>query len=396
MTSSDLPAILGGTPLRTAGPPGWPRPLPEVLEVLTQAMQDGRWGHYEGPHGEQLRARLAELHGVEHAWLCSSGTAAVELGLRGVGVQPGDEVILAAYDFKANFQDVLAIGAIPVLVDINVSGQLDTDQLEAARTPQTKAVLASHLHGAMVDMPAVRVWADKHTIAVVEDVCQMPGARVGGRVAGTWGDAGILSFGGSKLLTAGRGGAVVCRSPQVLERIRRFVLRGNDVSPLTELQAAILLPQIARLSDDNRQRTETVSLLREHLTAIPGLVPLRTDVPDAEPGYYKLGCWYDPQDWQGLSREHWCAALQHEGIAFFPGFRALHKIHAPRRFRAVGTLPQATRADERLVVLHHPILLEGESGVLQICRGLQRIQRHAAEVRDQCARRPPGLPAESL
>lgn len=392
--SSDLPAILGGTPLRPDGPPGWPRPLPDVLEVLAQSMRDGSWGHYEGPHGDHLRARLAELHGVDHAWLCSSGTAAVELALRGAGVQAGDEVILAAYDFKANFLDVLTIGAVPVLVDVNAAGQLDTDQLDAARSPQTKAVLASHLHGAMVDMPAVRAWADEHKLAVVEDVCQMPGARIGGRVAGTWGDAGVLSFGGSKILTAGRGGAVICRSPQVLERIRRFVLRGNDVSPLTELQSALLLPQVNRLVEGNDRRARSVSLLRERLAKIPGLVPLRTAVPDVEPGYYKLGCWYDPQDWQGLPRDHWCAALQHEGIAFFPGFRALHKIHAPRRFRAVDSLSIASRADEQLVVLHHPILLEGEPGVLQIASGLQRIQRHAAAVREQCAKRPPALPAE--
>lgn len=388
MTSTELPAILGGPPVRPEGPPGWPRPLPEIEDVLARAVRDGSWGHYEGPHGKQLRRRLADLHAVDHAWLCSSGTAAVELALRGVGVQAGDEVILAAYDFKANFQDVLAVGAIPVLVDINAAGQLDFGQLEAARSPLTKAILASHLHGAMVDMPAVRSWADQHGLAVVEDVCQMPGARLGGRIAGTWGDAGVLSFGGSKLLTAGRGGAVVCRSSQVLERIRRFVLRGNDVSPLSELQAVLLLPQLARLADDNFRRAAAVSMLREQLADVPGLAPLQSALADAEPGYYKLGCWYDPQDWQGLPREHWCAALQHEGIAFFPGFRALHKIHAPRRFRAVGPLSQAARADARLVVLHHPILLGGESGVLQIVHGLQRIQRHAAAVRDQCAQRP--------
>jgi perosamine synthetase len=394
VTSSDLPAILGGTPLRPEGPPGWPRPLPEVLEALTRAMQDGSWGHYEGPHGERLREKLAELHAVDHAWLCSSGTAAVELALRGVGVQPGDEVILAAYDFKANFQDVLAVGAIPVLVDINAAGQLDSNQLEAARSPRTKAVLASHLHGAMVDMPAVRDWADEHKLAVVEDVCQMPGARIGGRAAGSWGDVGALSFGGSKLLTSGRGGAVICRSPQILERIRRFVLRGNDVSPLSELQAALLLPQINRLAEENRQRAAAVSLLRGRLADIPGLVPLQTEGVGVEPGYYKLGCWYNPHDWQGLPRDHWCAALQHEGIALFPGFRALHKIHAPRRFRAVGSLSQAARADQQLVVLHHPILLEGEPGVLQIVSGLQRIQRYAVAVRQECARRQPLMAAE--
>lgn len=394
MAAAELPAILGGTPVRPDGPPGWPRPLPDVSEALARAIRDGSWGHYEGPHGEQLRQRLAALHGVNHAWLCSSGTAAVELALRGVGVQAGDEVILAGYDFKANFQDVLAIGATPVLVDINAAGQLAVDQLDAARSPQTKSVLASHLHGAMVDMPAVRAWADRQGLAVVEDVCQMPGARIGGRVAGTWGDAGVLSFGGSKLLTSGRGGAVVCSSPQVLERIRRFVLRGNDVSPLSELQAALLLPQLARLAEENGRRASAVSLLRQQLEAMPGLRPLESGVVDAEPGYYKLGCWYDPQDWQGLPRENWCAALQHEGIPFFPGFRALHKIHAPRRFRAVGSLDRAAEADMRLVVLHHPILLEGEPGVLQIVAALQRIQRHAAAVRDQCAQRPPSIRLE--
>lgn len=189
-------------------PPAWPLPDEAVEAALRRAFADGSWGKYHGPNCRELSARLAAMHGCEHIVLTCSGTAAVELALRGLRIGPGDEVILSAYDFEGNFKNVLAVGAKPVLVDVDpVSGQLDTNQLEAARSLHTKAIIASHLHGGVVAMPAVRAFADQHQIAVLEDACQMPGAIVHGRIAGTWGDVGVLSFGGSKLLTAGRGGA---------------------------------------------------------------------------------------------------------------------------------------------------------------------------------------------
>ncbi len=348
-------------------PPAWPLPDEAVEAALRRAFADGSWGKYHGPNCRELSARLAAMHGCEHIVLTCSGTAAVELALRGLRVGPGDEVILSAYDFEGNFKNVLAVGAKPVLVDVEpVSGQLDTNQLEAARSLHTKAIIASHLHGGVVAMPAVRAFADQHQIAVLEDACQMPGAIVHGRIAGTWGDVGVLSFGGSKLLTAGRGGALVTRDAEIVQRIRVQTQRGNDAYPLSELQAAVLVPQLDRLAERNQLRAENVSRLLGLLSDVTGLRCFveaagsgnsrRAQPDDSQPGYFKLGFWFEAASF-GCSRDDFACAMRAAGVAFDLGFRALHRTHARGRFRAVNGLPHATRADEAILVLHHPVLL---------------------------------------
>lgn len=349
-------------------PPAWPLPDEAVEAALRRAFADGSWGKYHGPNCRELSERLAALHGCEHVVLTCSGTAAVELALRGLRVGTGDEVIVSAYDFEGNFKNVLAIGAKPVLVDVDlVSGQLDTDQLEAARSSQTKAIIASHLHGGVVAMSTVRAFADQHQIAVLEDACQMPGAIVHGRVAGTWGDVGVLSFGGSKLLTAGRGGAIVTRDAEVAQRIRVQTQRGNDAYPLSELQAAVLVPQLDRLSERNQLRTANVSRLLSLLSDVAGLrcFVAGESSENSQPGFYKLGFWFDAASF-GCSRDDFACAMRAAGVAFDLGFRALHRSHARGRFRAVNDLPHATRADEEIVVLHHPVLLGTDEGLKAI------------------------------
>lgn len=339
-------------------------------------IESGAWGRYHGPHVPELSRQLAEYHSVEHALLCSSGTAAVELALRGVGIRAGDEVIAAAYDFKANFQNILQLQAIPVLVDLDpVSRQLDVARVESALTEKTRAILVSHLHGGFVDMPSVRKVAESRRIAIVEDACQNPGAKLSGRRAGTWGDVGVLSFGGSKTLTAGRGGAILTSQAEIAERIKRYVMRGNDAYPLSEIQAAIVIPQLAALDDTNAQRRRAVARICAPLAG-RGLTPLQLPEEDLEPGYYKLGFRYDPREFHGLSRERFTEAMRAEGIGMDPGFRANHLIHAARRFRMAGELVEATRADADLVTLHHPVLLESDAAVDQVIEAVQKLRRN--------------------
>jgi len=115
--------------------------------------------------------------------------------------------------------------------------------------------------------------AAAHALAVIEDAAQAPGAVVQGRKAGTWGDVGVLSFGGSKLLTAGRGGALLTARADIAQRARLWQHRGNQVCPLSELQAAVLLPQLAKLDARNVQRRMSVGRLLEALAQVPGLRP---------------------------------------------------------------------------------------------------------------------------
>ncbi|HWG43087.1 MAG TPA: aminotransferase class I/II-fold pyridoxal phosphate-dependent enzyme [Gemmataceae bacterium] len=381
-TDNALPAILGGESIRPQGPPTWPIADETVLEAMQSAYRDGSWGRYHGGHVERLEERLASAHGVRQALTCGSGTFAVELALRALKVGHGDEVVMAAYDYGGNFLSVHAVGAKPVFVDVDADNwNLAPEQLTAARGPATRAVIVSHLHGGLVPMREVMEFAQRQGVSVIEDAAQTPGARVQGRPAGTWGDVGVLSFGGSKLLTAGRGGALLTRHADVAQRARLWLQRGNHVCPLSELQAAVLLPQLDRLAERNAQRLRSVRYLGERLRPIPGLRPFYNgDIEDSKSGYYKLGFQFDAERF-GLSRARFVAAARAEGIALDEGFRALHIGRSPSRWRGIGPLTEAERAHHGTVVLHHPVLLGTAADVEQVALAIEKIHAHAETLR---------------
>lgn len=378
-----MPAFLGGEPIRPQGPPDWPLADQAILEALREAYRDGSWGRYQGGHVAQLERRLAEMHRIDHVLTCGSGTFAVELALRALKVGAGDEVVMAAYDYGGNFLSVHAVGARPVLVDVDADNwNLAPEGLAQAFGPATRAAIVSHLHGGLVPMSEVMEIAQRAGVAVIEDAAQAPGALVQGRQAGAWGDAGILSFGGSKLLTAGRGGALLTHRADVAQRGRLWLQRGNHICPLSELQAAVLLPQLDQLASRNARRLRAARFLAERLQAVPGLRPFRNrPLENSEPGYYKFGLQFDAEHF-GLDREHFAAAMRAEGIAIDAGFRALHVGRSPSRWRRIAPLPQAERAHHGSIVLHHPILLGDETDWEQIVRAARKIHAHAERLRE--------------
>ena len=377
MNAADLPALLGGPPIRPGGPPDWPPADDAVREALQAAWRDGSWGKYQGGGVERLEQRLADLHDVGFAAVCSSGTLAVELALRALKIGPGDEVVLAAYDYPGNVLAVHAVGARPVLADVAPDDwNLDLDSLAEALGPAVKAVIVSHLHGGLVAMRELTERASARNVAVVEDAAQTPGATVQGRRAGAWGDVGVLSFGGSKLLTAGRGGALLTGRPDVHQRLRLLTHRaGNVLYPLSELQAAVLAPQLDRLDERNARRRRAVALLAERLADVPGIHPFRQRT-DGEPCYYKVGFRYDAASF-GLTRARFTAAVRAEGVALDEGFRALHVGRSPDRFRRVGSLAEAERAHAGAVVLHHPVLLGSDEEIGQVAEAVRKVHRGA-------------------
>jgi len=380
MSAHDLPALLGGAAVRPEGPPAWPFQDDEVQGAVSAAMLAGAWGQYHGEHVCELERELAAAHGVPHAITCASGTLAVEVALRALRVVAGDEVVMAAYDYESNFLTVHALGAKPVLVDVHPENwQLDPTRLEAAFTPQTKAVICSHLHGGVVDMRTVMNVCRRHNIGVVEDAAQAPGATVQGRLAGTWGDVGTLSFGGSKLLTAGRGGALLFADSLLHQRARNWLHRGLQAwAPLSELQAVVLRPQLRKLRQANNHRSENVRRLFAALAGIPGLrcfaEPSSVVGSTANvPAFYKLGFQYAAAF--GLSRELFVRAMRAEGIAFDAGFKALHVGRSPSRFRAAGELVSASAAHAGCVMLHHPVLALSQPDIQQVADAVAKVYR---------------------
>lgn len=364
-------AIDGGIPAFGDACPSWPLPDERVRAALHAAYADGSWGRYHGPHVQALTDRLRELHRLEYAYPCCSGTVAVELALRGLRVGPDNEVILAAYDFPGNFRCVEAVGARPVLVDIHPGTWcLDPGCLAAAIGPATRAVLVSHLHGGLADMQQICRIAADHGLPVIEDACQAVGARVQGRMAGAWGDAAVLSFGGSKLLTAGRGGAVLTSRADVLQRIRVYCERGNQAFPLSELQATVLLPQLDQLSARNATRRASVRRLLEALAGVPRVTPVTYTAASDEPSYYKLAWLYDSRG--AAPCERVVAALRAEGVpvdAGFPGFVR----RGVRRCRRVEPLAHSTRAASDTLLLHHPVLLSDDETIQRLAAAMAKV-----------------------
>lgn len=338
-------------------------------------LEDGSWGRYHGPHCETLVAALCEYHGVDHSILCGSGTCAMELALRSIPVKTGDEVILAAYDFKANFVNVLTTGCLPVLIDTVADFPIpDLNQLAEAITDRTRAIIVSHLHGNLVPMREVCSIAAARGVVVIEDACQAPGAMLEGRRAGTFGNVGVLSFGGSKLLTSGRGGAVLSSDAQMAQRIRLYTQRGNEAYPLSEMQAAVLRPQLLELDARNAYRhlriLELVNALgNSGIRPAMNLVDAPRDVIN-QPALYKAA-FLLPQSVAETRRSQFCESARRAGVPVDPGFRGLHRIHGKQRFRAVGDLPNATQLHDRLITLHHTALLSSAETVKQIAEILQ-------------------------
>ncbi|MCH5377349.1 MAG: aminotransferase class V-fold PLP-dependent enzyme [Planctomycetes bacterium] len=368
-------ALTGGPPVFPEGPPAWPPADEDILFALQSAYEDGSWGRYHGPNIDYLVDELARRHEVPHVMGVCSGTIAVELALRGVRVGAGEEVILAGYDFPGNFRAIEAVGSVPVLVDISpTTWTLDMDRLDDAYSPRVRAVIVSHLHGGLAPMREICEWAAERKIAVIEDACQAPGAEVQGKPAGAWGDVRVLSFGGSKLLTAGRGGAVLTRHPEVLQRIRIYNERGNEALPLSELQAAVLRPQLAKLDGRNRQRRSVAARLLERLRDTEGLTPVSIDRSRGEPALYKLAWLYDAAVCGGHSRAEFIAAIRAEGVALDEGFRGFSR-RSSRRCRQAGPQNASRAAADETVLLHHPILLQGLDAADRVARAFQKVLR---------------------
>jgi perosamine synthetase len=379
--NSCMPALLGGPPVRPQGPPPWPIRDEDIRLRLQAAYEDGSWGRYFGPNVELLEEGLANYHGSAHALTCGSGTFAVELALRALKIGPGEEVVLAGYDYEGNFLSVHAIGALPVLADIHPSNwNVSVAGLDAAIGPRTKAMIVSHLHGGIVPMRDVMNLAQERGLAVIEDAAQASGAIVQGRKAGAWGDVGILSFGGSKLLTAGRGGAILTPHREVHQRLRTLVWRGNHICPMSELQAAVLLPQLVKLDARNARRAANVALLWDLVRGLPGLGIFLNETDVGHPAYYKAGFQYEAEAF-GLRRDRFTAALQAEGIAFSEGLRGLHAGRSPKRFRRGGELAEVEKAHQGAVVLHHPVLLGEQVEIQEVALALRKTYANSRALR---------------
>jgi len=269
-SADDRLAIHGGRPARQRpSPPMFPggnliddEEEQSVLETLRARRLFRYYGPNPGPSKvEQLEVEFARRVGSSHALAVTSGTAALICGLRGIGVGPGDEVILPAYTWIASAAAVLAVGAVPVVAEIDETLTIDPADIERKITPYTRAVMPVHMRGVPCQMSEIQAVARAHNLKIIEDAAQADGASYQGRQVGSIGDVGCFSLQFNKILTSGEGGILVTSDDAAWKRALMFhdvaggarngipadeIIWGINFR-MPELLAAVMLVQLRRL-----------------------------------------------------------------------------------------------------------------------------------------------------
>ena len=259
---------------------------PELDDAVLRVLRSGQY--IGGADIQSFEAAFATSVGTPHAVGCNSGTDALILALRALGIGPGDEVITASFSFFATAEAVSAVGATPVFVDVDPHTYLiDLGLIEDAITPATKVLIPVHLFGRPVDMDALMAIARRHGLKVVEDCAQATGAHWNGKPVGSWGDVGCFSFFPTKNLGgAGDGGAMTCHDPALAQTMRELAVHGMPQrylhtelgynSRLDALQAAVLNVKLPHLPRWVEQRRAIAARYTQALTNLPGV-----QLPDA-------------------------------------------------------------------------------------------------------------------
>jgi perosamine synthetase len=331
--TADTLAALGGTAVRAKPFPAWPPVTTDIEASLVKAFRSRNWGRRlgAGRHGSgqvgTFEKQFAELVGVQRCLATGSCTQALHTALHSIGVGPGDEVLVPPCTFLASIQVVLLCHALPVFVDVDIDTfQMDPGGIEPLITENTRAVEPVHIGGLPCDMERIMAVADKHGLNVVEDAAQAHLAEFRGRRCGTFGDLGCFSFQASKVIACGEGGAIVGNDADLLEKCYTFHNLGLSTSHgsaaigtkyrMNELEAAILIPQLATLEKQTQTRNDNAAYLARRLDEIPGITPQRLHKGATRGAYYIYGFRYEKEHFNDAPKKKFLRALRAERIPF--------------------------------------------------------------------------------
>jgi dTDP-4-amino-4,6-dideoxygalactose transaminase len=423
----DRLAILGAEPVRKRPWPKWPRATAETERAILNVLHSGRWtlsGAYAGETCQEQRfaAAYAEYHGVAYCTPTTSGTAALTLALLALDVGPGDEVLVPGLTWVACASAVLAIGALPILVDVeHHSLAMSPSAAKEAITDQTRAMLVVHPFCTVAAIDEFLALSHATGIPFIEDCAQAHGARWNGQRVGTFGDIGCFSMQQSKVLTCGEGGACITRSRELFERMEQLRCDGRMFSPapsrvgrlelmevgavqgrnlaLSEIQAAILLDRLPHLDAENEYRAERAETLRRQLDGMDGVALLSTSAEVTSRTYYNLVIRIDPAHFANQTVDLVARAMADElNTNVNPIYRPMnrHPLYRPlnsprgdlsdhewqRRDSSRFPTPTAERSRATCLTLTHPVLLDDDAGMEDIVRALAKVQALAPDLRN--------------
>lgn len=405
------PAVLGGTPVRTAPFPSWPLSDATEATALRGVLESGRWNRNSRVDG--FESAYASLTGAAHCLAVANGTSALLTALTALDIGPGDEVILSPYTFIATVNVILQRHALPVFVDTDIETfQVDATRIAAAITPATRAIVPVHVGGTPADLDTIIATGRDRNVPIVEDACQAHLAEWRGRKVGSLGTCGAFSFQASKNLNSGEGGALITSDRRLYERAYAYHSAnaalpgtgetsrgvGNNVR-LTDFQAALLTAQMTRLEAQQSRRDANAAWLTKELGAVDGITPQRLYPGVTRSAWHLYMFRYDPAGFGGLSREAFLKALRAEGVPASSGYRPLYRdpnvVHAlaSRGYErvygkaALATLTERNAACPRndalcdqAVWLTQTMLLGSQDDMRDIVTAIRKVQAAGARL----------------
>lgn len=361
--------------------PSWPQFTADERAAVDRVLAGGKVNYWTGEECRHFEREFAAWCGSQHAVALTNGSVAIELALKGLGIGPGDEVLVTPRSFIASASSVNLVGAVPVFADVDADSQNVTPEtLARALTPRTRAVIAVHLAGWPCDMPGILAFASHHGLTVIEDCAQAHGATIDSQSVGSFGAAAAWSFCQDKIMTTGgEGGMLTTDDATLWERAWSFKDHGKSYSAvyhrehptgfrwlhesigtnwrMLEIQAVIGRLQLQRMPGWHAARTRNAAVWHERLARWPAL---RLPQPPATVrhawyrmyGFLETGALRD-----GWTRDRLMAEVMAKGVPCFSGScpeiyleRAYGGPHAPR-------LPVARQLGEAsLAWLTHPTL----------------------------------------
>lgn len=374
-------AIDGGAPVRTTAWPAWPVFPTDELTATTAVLTSGKVNYWTGEEGRKFEQEFAAFVGVPHAIACSNGTVALELCLYGVGLEPGDAVVVPSRTFVATAHAVVLCGGQPQFADVDPdTGNVTAASLEAAADEKTRAVIVVHVAGWPADMPAIRALCDRKGWALIEDCAQAHDAAIDGISVGAFGDAAAFSFCQDKIMTTGGEGGMVTTGDRTIwsrmwsrkdhgkswdavyerEHPPGFRWLHESVGTngrLTEMQSAIGRVQLGKLRDWVDTRRDNAHRLIERLQAHPALhVP--TPSENIRHAYYRLYAYVRPEALaEGWDRDRVMAAIEAEGVPCQSGScsEIYRELAFPDAWRPKAPLPVTQELGETSLCfkVHH-------------------------------------------
>ncbi len=319
-----------------------PPHLGDLERTFVNEAFDTNWISPVGPHIDSFERELAAHLGVAESVALSSGTAAIHLALILAGVRQGDEVVCQSFTFAGSCNPVVYLGASPVFIDSEQDtwnmdpALLETalrDRAKAGKKP--KAIVVVDLYGMPARLEEIRSIADSYQVPLIEDAAEALGSTRNGYAAGTFGDFGVYSFNGNKIITTSGGGALISKQPGHIRKSRFLATQARDPQPhyehseigynyrLSNVCAAIGRGQLAVLSDRVERRRQIFNRYQKGLAGVPA-ISFQPEQPGNRSNRWLTTLLIDPGKCNGITREAVRLALERENIESRPLWKPMH------------------------------------------------------------------------